>query len=60
MAQPVTKLAELGNSWRNYDVIGIDEGQFYSDVSPLDEVKEWFSTYSLYSLGCIDHVCVGC
>ena len=33
MATPVTKLSELGASWKDYDVIGIDEGQFYSDVS---------------------------
>ena len=26
-------LSELGNDWRDYDVIGIDEGQFYNDVS---------------------------
>ncbi len=25
-AVPVTKLSELGESWRDYDVIGIDEG----------------------------------
>lgn len=25
-AIPVTKLAELGDAWRHYDVIGIDEG----------------------------------
>ena len=29
----MTKLSELGDSWMNYDVIGIDEGQFYADVS---------------------------
>lgn len=29
----MTKLAELGDTWQDYDVIGIDEGQFYSDVS---------------------------
>ena len=34
-ARAVSCLAELGNDWRNYDVIGIDEGQFYSDVSHL-------------------------
>ena len=31
-AQAVTKLSELGDSWMQYDVIGVDEGQFYSDV----------------------------
>jgi hypothetical protein len=29
----VTTLAELGDTWKDFDVIGIDEGQFYSDVS---------------------------
>lgn len=32
-AKAVTTLSELGDEWKNYDVIGIDEGQFYSDVS---------------------------
>ena len=25
-------LTELGNSWQDFDVIGIDEGQFFEDV----------------------------
>ena len=29
----MTTLAELGDTWKEYDVIGIDEGQFYQDVS---------------------------
>lgn len=32
-AHAVTKLSELGELWKQYDVIGIDEGQFYTDVS---------------------------
>jgi len=28
----VTRLTELGEDWQNYDVLGIDEGQFYVDV----------------------------
>ena len=32
-ATSVTTLAELGDTWKEYDVIGIDEGQFYQDVS---------------------------
>ena len=32
-AVAVTKLEELGDLWRDYDVLGIDEGQFYLDVS---------------------------
>jgi len=31
----VTTLAELGDDWKEFDVIGIDEGQFYTDVSNL-------------------------
>ncbi len=27
-----TKLADIGEEWRFYDVIGIDEGQFFEDV----------------------------
>ena len=41
----VRQLSELGDSWRNYDCIGIDEGQFYKDVSKLEIV------YTV--LGCI-------
>ena len=28
----VKELSEIGNIWLNYDVIGIDEGQFFKDV----------------------------
>ena len=31
-AVPLTKLSELKNAWRQYDVIGIDEGQFFTDI----------------------------
>lgn len=31
-ARAVTTLAELGDDWKEFDVIGIDEGQFYTDV----------------------------
>lgn len=37
-AVPVTLLAELGDQWRAYDVIGIDEGQFFNDVSQFAEM----------------------
>ena len=36
-ARPLTKLEECGNDWRNYDVIWIDEGQFFSDLVPFCE-----------------------
>tara|TARA_B110000285_G_scaffold198622_1_gene231209 strand:+ start:198 stop:332 length:135 start_codon:yes stop_codon:yes gene_type:complete len=29
----VTKLSEIGDTWKNYDVVGVDEGQFFLDVS---------------------------
>ena len=29
----MSRLSELGDDWLEYDVIGIDEGQFYLDVS---------------------------
>jgi len=32
-ARAVTLLSELGDDWKNFDVIGVDEGQFYNDVS---------------------------
>ncbi|CCD14410.1 unnamed protein product [Trypanosoma congolense IL3000] len=28
----VTKLSEVGNAWREYDVIAVDEGQFFQDI----------------------------
>lgn len=28
----MTTLAELGDAWKDYDVVGIDEGQFFSDL----------------------------
>ena len=31
-AVPVNKLQDLGQTWLNYDVIGIDEGQFFTDI----------------------------
>jgi thymidine kinase len=31
-AIPVEKLSELGDVWMNFDVIGVDEGQFFTDI----------------------------
>ena len=36
-ARSVSCLAELGNDWRDYDVIGIDEGQFFPDIIEFAE-----------------------
>jgi len=33
----VTYLTELGEAWRSFDVIGIDEGQFFTDIVPFAE-----------------------
>jgi thymidine kinase len=32
-AIPCHKLSEIEDEWREYEVIGIDEGQFFEDVS---------------------------
>ena len=31
-AIPLTTLADMGDLWKSYDVIGIDEGQFFPDI----------------------------
>ena len=28
-----TRLSDIGEEWKFYDVIGVDEGQFFEDVS---------------------------
>lgn len=37
-ATPVSKLADLGNVWESYDVIGVDEGQFFADLVEFSEM----------------------
>lgn len=32
-------LSEIGNDYQDYDVIGIDEGQFFKDVSEVENLK---------------------
>ena len=32
-AVAVKEIKEIGDDWKNFDVIGIDEGQFFTDVS---------------------------
>ena len=36
-ATPINTLRELGDQWKNFDVIGIDEGQFFSDIVEFSE-----------------------
>ena len=36
-AHPVTELAELRDLWTDYQVIGIDEGQFFTDIVEFSE-----------------------
>ena len=31
-AVPLNFLSEIGEQWKKYEVIGIDEGQFFKDV----------------------------
>jgi len=38
-AVPATNLCtDLGESWRKFDVIGIDEGQFFNDIVEFSEM----------------------
>ena len=37
-ATPVSQLADLGNAWEAYDVIGVDEGQFFNDIVEFSEM----------------------
>ena len=36
-ATPINVLADLGDCWREYDVIGVDEGQFFTDIVEFSE-----------------------
>ena len=37
-AIPVTRLEEIGDLWKDFDVIGIDEGQFFADIVSFAEM----------------------
>ena len=45
----MTKLSELGDSWMKYDVIGVDEGQFYPDVVEFCENASQFGKIVIVS-----------
>ena len=34
---PINQLADLNDDWLNYDVIGVDEGQFFDDIVEFSE-----------------------
>jgi len=36
-ALPLETLSQMGEIWRDYDVIGIDEGQFFTDIVEFAE-----------------------
>ncbi len=37
-AFPCSRLSALGDTWRDYDVIGVDEGQFFPDLVDFCEM----------------------
>ena len=37
-ATPISSLSQLGDQWKDYDVIGIDEGQFFGDIVEFSEM----------------------
>ena len=37
-ATPINRLADLGDEWLNFDVVGIDEGQFFEDLVEFSEL----------------------
>ena len=37
-ATPINRLADLGDEWMNFDVVGIDEGQFFEDLVEFSEL----------------------
>lgn len=47
-----TKLFELVNEVKNYDVIGIDEGQFYEDIYQF--VIEWVNKGKIFVIAGLD------
>ncbi len=34
-----TRLSDIGEEWKFYDVIGVDEGQFFEDVITATMIK---------------------
>ena len=37
-AKPINMLRDLGQEWTHFDVIGIDEGQFFVDIVEFSEM----------------------
>ena len=37
-AKPINELKDLGDLWRAFDVIGVDEGQFFTDIVEFSEM----------------------
>lgn len=52
IAEPVSRLIELGNLVDNVDVIGIDEGQFYPDL--LQEVRGFLKKGKIVIISSLD------
>lgn len=51
-AVAVKELSEIGDEWMDFDVIGIDEGQFFSDiVEKAEEMAEAGKIVAISALG---------
>lgn len=51
-AVAVREISEVGDDWKSFDVIGIDEGQFFTDiVAKAEEMAEAGKIVAISALG---------